>query len=75
MAINDELSVSYSAEDSSANQRTSTNTIYDISVDSIQLAYSLGGATLSLARADTDNVGYANGVDQTETIIAMTFAF
>ena len=72
MAINDELSVSYSAEDSSANQRTSTNTIYDISVDSIQLAYSLGGATLSLARADTDNVGYANGVDQTDTIIKIT---
>ena len=37
---------------------TSTTTAYDIEMDSIQLAYSLGGATLSIARADVENVGY-----------------
>jgi len=74
-AVNDALSVSYTQEDSEAVQRTTTNTTYDIEMDSIQAAYSLGGATLSLARADYDNIGYADGVDATETIIALSFAF
>ena len=74
-AVNDELSVSYTTEDSSAKQRTGTNTVYDIEMNSIQAAYSLGGATLSLARADYDNIGYADGVDASETIIAINFAF
>ena len=74
-AVNDQLSVSYSKEDSEANQRTSTNTTYDVGVDTIQAAYSLGGATLSVARGDYDNVSYTQDADRTETIIAMTFAF
>ena len=44
-------------------------------MDSIQVAYSLGGATLSVARTDYENIAYTNGVDATETIIALTFAF
>ena len=44
-------------------------------MDSVQIAYSLGGATLSIARADYDNVNYVNGAEATETILAMTFAF
>jgi hypothetical protein len=74
-AVNDALSVSYTTEDSTAHQRTGTNTTYDIEMNSIQAAYSLGGATLSLARADYDNIGYANGVDASDTIIAINFAF
>ncbi len=54
---------------------TSTTTVYDIEVQSIQAAYSLGGATLSVARTDYENIGYADGVDATETIIALSFAF
>ena len=74
-AVNDDLSVSYTTETSEANYQTSSTTNYDIESDSIQVAYSLGGATLSLARTDYENIGYANGVDATETIIALTFAF
>jgi len=74
-AVNDELSVSYTRETSEASQSTSSNTTYDIEMDSVQFAYSLGGATLSLARADYENVGYAQNADATETIVAMTFAF
>lgn len=74
-AINDEVSVSYTRETSEANQAHSTNTTYDIEMDSVQVAYSLGGATLSLARADVENVSYAQNSDITETIIAMSFAF
>ena len=74
-AVNDALSVSYTREESEANYMTSSTTNYDIEMDSVQIAYSLGGATLSLARADYENVGYANNRDAEETIIAMSFAF
>jgi len=74
-AVNDELSVSYTREDSEANYQTSATVAYDVEMDSIQVAYSLGGATLSLARADYDNVGYAQNTEAQETIIAMSFAF
>jgi hypothetical protein len=74
-AVNDALSVSYSTEESEVNYQTSSTTAYDIDMNSIQAAYSLGGATLSIARADYDNVGYANGVDASDTIIALNFAF
>ena len=74
-AVNDAVSVSYTREDSTANQSTSTNTTYDVEMDSIQIAYNVGGATISLARADVENVAYAQDSDVTETIIAMSFAF
>jgi hypothetical protein len=74
-AVNDDLSVSYTSETSQNDYRLNTQTEYDIEMDSIQVAYSLGGATLSLARTDYENIGYADGVDATETIVALTFAF
>ena len=55
--------------------QTSSTVTYDIETQSVQLAYSLGGATLSIARSDYENIGFAEGVDATDTIIAMTFAF
>ena len=74
-AVNDDLSVSYTSEKSAKEMRASTATQYDVEMDSIQVAYSLGGATLSVARTDYENIGYANDTDATETIIAMSFAF
>ena len=74
-AVNDDLSVSYTQETGERNMQTSNTTTYDIEMDSIQIAYSLGGATLSVARTDYENIGYANNTDATDTIIALTFAF
>jgi len=74
-AVNDALSVSYTSETSARTMQTSATTTYDIEMDSIQVAYSLGGATLSIARADYENVNYKDGLDQEETIIALSFAF
>ena len=74
-AINDEISVSYTRETSERNLAHSATTQYDIEMDSVQVAYSLGGATLSLARADVENASYTQNSDLTETIIAMSFAF
>ena len=74
-AVNDDLTVSYSTETGERNFQTSNTTTYDIESDSIQVAYSLGGATLSLARTDYENIGFVQDADATETIIAMSFAF
>ena len=74
-AVNDDVSVSYSNEVSEKTMRTSSTTTYDIEMDSVQVAYSLGGATLSIARAEYENVSHAQNSDTTETIIAMSFAF
>ena len=74
-AVNDDLSISYTQEVSEVNYQTSTTVSYDVEMDSIQIAYSLGGATLSIARADVENVSYVQDSDLTETIIAMSFAF
>ena len=74
-AINDQISVSYTNEESEINYQTSSTTAYDIEMDSIQVAYSLGGATLSIARADYENVSYKTNSDATDTIVALSFAF
>jgi hypothetical protein len=74
-AVNDQLSVSYTTEESEANYAHSPQVAYDIDMNSVQAAYSLGGATLSLARADYDNISYKNGLDASDTIIAINFAF
>ena len=74
-AVNDAVSVSYTRETSEVNYQTSTTTGYDVEMDSIQLAYNVGGATLSLARADVENASYTQDSDLVETIIAMSFAF
>ena len=74
-AVNDNLSISYPRETAERNMAHSSTATYDIEMDSIQIAYSLGGATLSIARTDYENIGYADGADATDTIIAMTFAF
>jgi outer membrane protein OmpU len=74
-AVNDDLSISYTDETGERSYMVTGTTVYDIEVQSIQAAYSLGGATLSVARTDYENIGYADGVDATETIIALSFAF
>jgi outer membrane protein OmpU len=74
-AVNDDLSVSFTREESEANYMTSATVSNDVEMDSIQIAYSLGGATLSIARAEYENIGYELNMDATETIIAMSFAF
>ena len=75
VAVNDQLSVSYTIEESEVNYQTSATTAYDIDMRSIQAAYSLGGATLSVAHAAYDNMSYTNGLDASELIIAINFAF
>ena len=74
-ALNDAVRISYTREKNEAHQLTSTNANFYITQNSYQVAYNIGGATLSLVRHDTDNVSYQNNNDQTETLVAIAMAF
>lgn len=74
-ALNDAVRLSYTREKNEANYKTSATVGYDIEQDSYQIAYNIGGATLSLVRHETENVGYANNVDASETLIGLAMAF
>ena len=74
-ALNDAVRVSYTRETNEANYKTSATVGYDIEQDSYQIAYNIGGATLSLVRHETENKGYVNNVDTSETLIGLAMAF
>jgi hypothetical protein len=74
-AVNENFTVSYSHEKNETNTFTSTSTTYDIGQNSYQVAYNLGGATLSLVRHETENAGYVNNADTSETLVALAMAF
>ena len=75
MAVNDNLSVSYSQEESERVYQTSATQSHDNEASSVQAAYTMGGMTVALAVTDYDNVAYAQDMDVTETLLAVTMAF
>lgn len=82
-AVNENLTVSYSEENST--KRTSsvlgTTASRTAAVESememqhIQAAYTIGGATLGVAINDTDNDGYKAGKQSKQTIFSLAIAF
>ena len=80
-AVNDSLSVSYSNEESEKNQgydtvnavRTKSNVTMEM--ETIDVAYTVGGMTLSLSSSETTNDSYNAGDEVNETIVAMSLAF
>jgi len=75
--VNDNLSVSYGRfeQDKRLNEPSGNNA--DITLDSYQVAYTLGGASFKFARFNGDNVGFstAASADKDTTTLAMTLAF
>jgi outer membrane protein OmpU len=74
-AVNDALRVSYTREKGERHFATSATNAFDISLSSYQVAYNIGGATLSLVRQDTSDGAYTNKNDWTETLIGIAMAF
>ena len=74
-ALNDAVRLSYTDEKGERNFATSATTSYDIKLKSYQIAYNVGGATLSLVRQDVSNAAYTNNNDWTETLVAIAMAF
>ena len=67
--VNDDLSVGYGHTES--NQEGGAN---DAEADSLQAAYTMGGATFRIAQVDVDNQTYGT-TDLKSTIISLGLAF
>ena len=81
-AVNDNLSVSYTNEESNKNQKkkvalanTTTRSDVEMEMETIDLSYTLGGATLGISQSETTNDSYTSGDDTKETIFAIALAF
>ena len=86
VAINDQLSVSYSEEESekksygaailaTAGNTPFTRTALTFESAYLQAAYDIGGATIGVANVESSNSGYTAGDDQTLTIVSLAMAF
>ncbi len=81
-AVNDQLSLSYSAEDFQRGDITmattaSTKTLSTVTSEqrTIMAAYNIGGATLGISLIDTDNSDYTTDRDEQKTIFSLELAF
>jgi hypothetical protein len=81
-AANDNLSLSFTEEESEKNvkqkaQGTNAITRADVTMEiqTIDVAYTMGGMTLSVSNSEATNDSYTSGDDSTETILAMSLAF
>jgi len=73
--VNDNLSVSYTNEESQNKNTTAGTVTEELDVSSVQAAYTMGGMTVAIAASDYENVGYEKGIDVSEIILAVTMAF
>ena len=74
-AVNEDLSISYTVEESQPNAMTAATAAYEMEITSIQASYTMGGMSLSVSRDEVDNADYVNATEQNETLIAVSMAF
>jgi hypothetical protein len=81
-AANDNLSLSYTVEKSKADIKnksikgnTTTNSDVEMTIDTIQAAYTMGGMTLSASMKDVDNQSYTANEKVSEYLFAVALAF
>jgi outer membrane protein OmpU len=70
-SINDDLSISYGIHESKSNSGSTGN----IEAESLQISYSVGGASIKFAENKADNVNYVSGTNREGRTIALTLAF
>ncbi len=83
MAVNDQLSISYTKEKSeavskvaiAAGSASTTNSTVEADVTSMQVAYVVGGATVGVNVTDTDNADYTSGKEEKVTMLSLAMAF
>ena len=81
--VNENLSVSYNNDESEKNTRVAvaqaatagTKTIVAMEQESLQLAYTIGGATLGIADVEVDNADYTAGKTESQTVISLAISF
>jgi len=69
-SVNDDLSISYGHNESTGNSPGQT-----VEADSIQISYSVGGASVKLAETSVDNQNYVAGTNREGRTVALTLAF
>ena len=79
-AVNDDLSVSVTREDSIRQVRNklttqSTNTDVSMEIDTIQAAYTMGGMTISVSNKQVENDSYTADKKTKETLFAFAMEF
>ena len=80
-AVNDNLSISYTEENSEKVVKTTsaTNVVtrpsVEMEITTIDVSYTMGGATLGISNSEHSNDSYTTGDDTTETIVAISLAF
>ncbi len=81
--VSDALSISYNVDESTKNTRSAvavaaskgTKTTIAMEQESIQLAYTIGGATLGIADIDVTNSDYTSGKTETMTVVSLAIDF
>jgi len=73
--VNDDLSLSYAQTKSTRAQQGITSN--ELKVESLQLSYTMGGATIALAENSVENSSYMSTTtfDKDGTTLALTLAF
>jgi len=76
-AVNDDLSISYGEHESKRSVKTSATNDVELTAESLQISYSMGGMSIKLAETSVDNANYTSGTtkDIDGTTIALTLAF
>jgi len=72
-AVNDDLSLSWGHQESKRVLGNASNV--QVEVDSLQMSYSMGGASIIVAETDGDNLLYSTANDKGATTVALTLAF
>jgi len=71
-AVNDDLTVSYGLHDS--DHKSSSATV-NLEAQSLQVSYTVGGASIKVAESQVDNANYVSGTNKEGRTIALTLAF
>ena len=81
--VNDAVSISYNVDESIKNTRTAvaaaatagTKATIAMEQESLQLAYTVGGATIGIADVEVSNSDYTAGKAETQTVISLGISF
>jgi hypothetical protein len=71
--VNDDLSISYGVHQS--DRKIDAGTSVELETESMQLAYSLGGATIAVAQSEANNAAYSANTDYEATTVWLSLAF
>jgi len=73
-SVNDNLAISYGVQESDKVSLAGTTTT-TLDGDSLQISYTVGGASIKVADSSVDNQNYVAGTNREGRIVALTLAF